>query len=277
MRSKTLALLLVAVIASGIVLAVSAQSQITAADIAKAILPGGIINPKAIAPGAITPDHLADPGSGAIFVGDGTGSAAAKTVSGDAVINGDGKVTIQKIQDKPISATDVTSGRILIANGTGWDSQDVSGDIDIDSNGIATIQNNAVDDTDLVGGAIPSWFNSSTTAMTDIAADTEIFNQSISLNRPAKLIIIFSGNATDVPAGNYLDIKAQIKTGGTAYDATPANYIRFADSTNYGTYSTATFYNTSVPAGDHYVLIVGNGNGAADLGARALTVIALPA
>jgi len=58
MRSKTLALLLVAVIASGIVFAVSAQSQITAADIAKAILPGGIINPKAIMPGAITEEHI---------------------------------------------------------------------------------------------------------------------------------------------------------------------------------------------------------------------------
>jgi len=59
MRSKTLALLLVAVIASGIVFAVSAQSQITAADIAKAILPGGFINPKGIMPGAITHEHLA--------------------------------------------------------------------------------------------------------------------------------------------------------------------------------------------------------------------------
>ena len=72
MRSKTLALLLVAVIASGIVLAVSAQSQITASDIAKAILPGGFVNPKAIMPGAIDMEHLSDAVKNAFYGNDTT-------------------------------------------------------------------------------------------------------------------------------------------------------------------------------------------------------------
>ena len=103
MRSKTLALLLVAVIASGIVFAVSAQSQITAADIAKAILPGGFINPKAIMPGAITTEHLADSAVTSAKIADGT--IATGDIADDAV-------TSAKIADNTVAETNLASGAI---------------------------------------------------------------------------------------------------------------------------------------------------------------------
>jgi len=106
MRSKTLALLLVAVIASGIVFAVSAQSQITANDIAKAILPGGFVNPKAIAPGAITSLHIKDNDITTDDIMDGT--IATGDIADGAITGGSGGV----IQDNSITADDIGSDAV---------------------------------------------------------------------------------------------------------------------------------------------------------------------
>jgi len=254
MRSKTLALLLVAVIASGIVFAVSAQSQITAADIAKAILPGGFINPKAILPGAITSSHIAN--------------GEVKTPDID-----DNAVTTYKILNETIRGEDIGEGQV---NTTDILNETILG---------ADIRNGEVNASDLSANAIPSVINN--TAADDITIDTtpkEIVNDSISLPRDAKLIITYTGNVTgQTTTTTFVKINCSISNTTEAvrewYECKPG-IITFADNAVNNVTVSVQFLNqtATTPAGDHYIRVMAwTTDGSAKINDNMLTVIALPA
>ncbi|RLG68360.1 MAG: hypothetical protein DRO11_09190 [Methanobacteriota archaeon] len=243
MRSKTLALLLVAVIASGIVLAVSAQSQITAADIANAILPGGFINPKAIIPGAITTEHIADNTIDDVDIVDNgidSTSLAPDSVTDSELANG--AVDTNAIQNNAVTA------------------------IKLSPNAIANVTNNTAASISGIG-----------TTPVEIATDT------ISLSRDAYLIITFTGNVTDQSPANRVFINCSIsnrtQTPFTYYTCKPSAVTIGDNAVNNVTMSVQFLNQTlKTPAGDHYIRVQAWTNtGTATVKDIMLTVIALPA
>ncbi|HSX27304.1 MAG TPA: hypothetical protein VLG25_00830, partial [Patescibacteria group bacterium] len=62
--------------------------------------------------------------------------------------------TIAKLQGVPFSITSLTSGQILQYNGTNWVNQTISGDITLNSSGVATIGNGVVTNAKLANSSL---------------------------------------------------------------------------------------------------------------------------
>ena len=251
MRSKTLALLLVAVIASGIVFAVSAQSQITAADIAKAILPGGFINPKSIVPGAITSEHIADDTITKYDIG--PNAVEASELADDAVDTGaiqNDAVTSAKIKDYTITASNIGPNAInstMIINGEVQELDIAAG---------------VVNESHLKADAIPATRANTTTAVITSNASYpslayDSWNVTITTHRDAYLIIHWTGfdcwttDIGDAEAGNATYMR--IAVDGTPLTAPFTNIILCDHSTSNKTTSVTAYYWKPVTSGSHTI------------------------
>lgn len=132
----------------------------------------------------ITIAKMAPLAAGKIIVGDATGDPAAVSVSGDITLSDAGvvalaassvettnitdeHVTLAKIEDvargsiivggasdRPTEVSALTSGQILVGDGTDLNSVAVTGDIDITSAGVTDIQADAITGTEIQDGAI---------------------------------------------------------------------------------------------------------------------------
>jgi hypothetical protein len=82
--------------------------------------------------------------NGHIFVGSVSNVAADVAVSGDATITNTGSVTVTRINGATLGTTTATAGNLLIANGTSWVSQTVSGDATIGTGGVLVLTTSGV-------------------------------------------------------------------------------------------------------------------------------------
>lgn len=79
---------------------------------------------------------------------------AYQTMGGDATITATGAVTVTDINNNPLGTTTPTSGNLLIADGTDWESVAMSGDVAIVAGGATAIQPNAVTTTEIAADTI---------------------------------------------------------------------------------------------------------------------------
>jgi len=246
-RKAVAALMVVAAVAGCITAAAVAAApslSLKASDIAKAILPGGFINPKAILPGAITTEHIADNTIDDVdIVNDGIDDTSLAPNSVKASELADDAVDTGAIQDNAVTATKLSP------------------------NAIANVTNNTA----------ASISNIETTAV-------EIVNDTISLDRDAYLIITFTGNVTDQSTTTtkvLIDcaISNRTQTPFTYYTCKPGTVTIGDNAVNNVTMSVQFLNQTlKTPAGDHYIRVRAWTNiGTATVKDIMLTVIALPA
>ena len=252
MRSKTLALLLAAVIASGIVFAVSAQSQITAADIAKAILPGGIINPKAILPGSITGAHLAND----------IDISTTGSISADTGISTTGTLTASNVDIDGGSIDGTTIGANSAAAGTFTD---------LEATNSITL-NNLIAEDDTAAGMILHSFVINTTSYTvpNSYPTWATVSASVTTSAARNLLILLSTNQTG-GSGDY--VRAKIDISG----ATPSSIeLNLTDYSMAYTNQTTFVFATQTGAGTSNVNVyLKSGAGSAVVEGTRLAVIAL--
>ena len=285
-RKKTIvALMIVAAVVGCITAAaVAAAPSLKASDIAKAILPGGIINPKAIVPGSITTEHLAD---GAVN----SAKIAPNTITADDIDTG--AVTSDEIANYTITESDIGPNAInstMIIDYT--ISQSDIGPNAINSTMIidgqvqeSDIAANAVNDTQLKAGAIPIAINHSTaTVSVTGTSENEIFNVSLTLNRNASLVIQYTGNDSWVEAKNKSIVNCSIfnKTGAFIAAAYPNN-VPFSDPWWVNITRSVTFVTDVITVNNPplwlniSIRMKSNASGTVGVNGQALVVMALPA
>ena len=269
-RKAVAALMIVAAVAGCITAAAVAAApslSLKASDIAKAILPGGFINPKAIMPGAITTEHLADSAVTSAKIADGTiatADIANNAVTADKIAEGavnttdiaDGTIATADIANNAVTADKIAEGAVNttdIADGT-----IATADIADDAVTSAKIADHTVAEGNLASGAIPhiTHFKAGITSLD--ALEKEVLNTTadgVTLTTSAirDFIIIYSVNVSEIggSAPGWVNIsKVDIidNNGAFVKRATPQE-VRIADYSTYGKVVTATFYADDVSAG----------------------------
>jgi hypothetical protein len=153
------------------------------------------------------------------------------------------------------------------------------------------ILNGTILEGDFAAGALPNIVNNTALSFSITDAYSEIFNHTITTDRPAKFIITYTGEASVLSASNLTLVKVEI-TNRTTYPfdrvlARPGA-VNFTDSTSYRLTHSTQFLNETaiVPAGTRYVTVsarvVKDGDlsaagGSGTLKNNMLTVEALPA
>ncbi len=122
---------------------------------------------------ALTSAHL--------FVGNGSNVATDVTLSGDASLLNTGALTVTRLNGNPLGSTSVTSGNVLLANGSSWISQVISSDATINGSGQLTIGSNIVTNAKAAQMAAHT-FKGNNTSSTGNAVDMTVTQATAELN-----------------------------------------------------------------------------------------------
>ena len=141
---------------------------------------------------------------------------------------------VLKIRGASLGTTTATNSNILIANGTSWESQAMSGDITMTNAGVTTIGAGKVTDTKLDKSNIPiSGFGSATT---NISLGSQ---QITNLGNPTL--------GTDAANKNYVDNALVNGVPGKLYQGTTADVTAF-NSLSWASIAAATDIGSSIPS-----------------------------
>ncbi|MDF2957717.1 MAG: hypothetical protein OD814_001339 [Candidatus Alkanophagales archaeon MCA70_species_1] len=193
-RKAVAALMIVAAVAGCITAAAVAAApslSLKASDIAKAILPGGIINPKAILPGSITGAHLAND----------IDISTTGSISADTGISTTGTLTASNVDIDGGSIDGTTIGANSAAAGTFTD---------LEATNSITL-NNLIAEDDTAAGMIPHNFTINTTSykVPNSYPDWATVTASVTTSVARNLLIILSTNQTN-GSNDYVRAKIEI-------------------------------------------------------------------
>ncbi len=116
-----------------------------------------------------------------LFVGNGSNVATDVSLSGDISLLNTGAATVTRINGNTVGSTAVTSGNVLVASGSAWVSQPMSGDITINSSGVSTIGAGLVTNAKLTA-IPPHTFKGNNTGSTSIPLDLSVTQATAELN-----------------------------------------------------------------------------------------------